>query len=549
MRIEHLFSKLESRTSSIFAKIRTAVSEGQDYVDILEKDIHTLFKFMNVSIRRSKKYRDDFSDPYRENDFIVQHILEAVKRRGQSGEPGQFWLEDLLYLLKTDHDEILADASKKKETGAADTYKHFSERYALQIWNAAPGYEFFLNERLVDFEGDMQSFLGAEVKETGHQLTWMTAEDLIYLVLPISPETAVVFCDESRCWESSFADMMHRLKEPYPQNSLLSKAPHKDVIEVNVPRQKRGKKRWPATVAWRISIGTLAREHHRIIAAYSLSHAQSVIIARSRARFEKARRDLEVFGKERMRWWRSVGFRGSFTTGNDHQQHRESTMPPTEHQVKRIVSHHMDALDRVMHIINNTQEELPRTKDNAFTFWLAIRAIQAYGDSIASLSGTNETSFPIMHPALKATFEAAYPPKHPEHRDLITINFWEFLNHAMGDKTFKKLSFEIDKRIGTLVPTDTFHSQFEKYKDSFQASTDALDRASKADDPDEEFKGQQDVLQHPSFRSIWRAAHGFDVLKWMFKERQDILATFVKQLAVPHKDFSPQIVRIRARRE
>jgi len=54
MRIEHLFSKLESKTSSTFTKISTAVTDSLDYIDILEKDIHILFKFMNLSLRRSE---------------------------------------------------------------------------------------------------------------------------------------------------------------------------------------------------------------------------------------------------------------------------------------------------------------------------------------------------------------------------------------------------------------------------------------------------------------------------------------------------------------
>jgi hypothetical protein len=158
---------------------------------------------------------------------------------------------------------------------------------------------------MVDFEGDTQSFLATEVKETGTQLIWITMDDLIHLILPINPEVAVIFCNESRCWESPFADRMHRLKIPYPQNSLLKNAPHKDIINVHVPSERRGKKRWPATVAWRVNIGTLSRDHHQILASYSLSHAESFVVVRRRARFERARRELEVFSKKRVEVWKS----------------------------------------------------------------------------------------------------------------------------------------------------------------------------------------------------------------------------------------------------
>lgn len=39
----------------------------------------------------------------------------------------------------------------------------------------------------------------------------MSTDDSIHLILPISLEVAVIFCDESRCWESPFAESMHRL--------------------------------------------------------------------------------------------------------------------------------------------------------------------------------------------------------------------------------------------------------------------------------------------------------------------------------------------------
>lgn len=136
------------------------------------------------------------------------------------------------------------------------------------------------------------------MKETGTQLIWMTAEDMIHMILPISPEVAVIFCNESRSRESPLAEIMHPRREPYPQNSLLVKAPHKDVTNVNMPSMKRGKKSSPATTVRLVNIGTLSRHHHRIITSYFLGHAHSVVLVRSRARFKRARRELEVFGNQ-----------------------------------------------------------------------------------------------------------------------------------------------------------------------------------------------------------------------------------------------------------
>jgi hypothetical protein len=377
MRIEYLFSKLESKTSVIFNKISTAISDGQHHIDILEKDIHILFKFMNISLRRTEQYRNEVKNPYRENDFMFQRLFEASKKNGQSGDPDQFWLGQLLYLLETSHEDLLTDTETGGNAEAA-TYKQFVNCYTLRIWKASDGYEFFLNERLVDFEGDTQSCFGAEVEDTGPQLIWMTTEDFIHLVLPISPEVAIIFCDESRCWESPFTRNMHRLKIPYPQNSLLKNAPHKDIVNVYVPSERRGKKTWLATVAWRVNIGTLSREHHRILASYSLSHAKSFVVVRSRARFERAKRDLEVFGKDRAEAWKNQGFRTDFKDNQRQRKIEDEHPPERQERITRIIDSHVSAVAEVISIIHTTQEPLPRTKDSAMKSWLTIRTFEDY---------------------------------------------------------------------------------------------------------------------------------------------------------------------------
>jgi hypothetical protein len=304
MRMEHLFSKLESKTATIFQKVKSAVANGLESIELWGKDIHTLFKFMNISPRRSEQYRNNVNDPHRENDFIFRRQEETARQSGMPDGPTQVWLAQLLYLLETCHDELVADSEATKDNVAAKTYQTFVEDYTLQIWKAADGYEFFLNDRLVDFEGD------TEQSSVGQQLIWMTTEGFIHLVLPVSPEITLVFCNESRCWESPFADTLKKMGNPYPTNSRLKRAPYKDIINVHIPSQKRGRKRtWPATEAWRINVGTLSGHHHQIIASYSLNHARSVVVARRRARFERACRDLEKFNKDRIEVWKSQGHR------------------------------------------------------------------------------------------------------------------------------------------------------------------------------------------------------------------------------------------------
>ena len=552
MRIEHLFSKLECKTSSTFTKISTAVTKGLDQIDILEKDIHILFKFMNISLRRFQQYRDEVKSPYRENDFMFQRLFEASRKSGQADDPSQFWLAHLQYLLETSHEELLTDAEKADGNAVADTYKHFIESYALQIWKAADGYEFFLNDRLVDFEGDTQSFLGTEVKDTGPQLMWMTTEDQIHLILPISPEVAVVFCNESRCWESPFAGSMHRLKVPYPQNSLLKDAPHKDIINVHVPSERRGKKTWLATMAWRVNIGTLSRDHHRILASYSLGHAESFVVVQRRARFERAKRELEVFNKKTAEVWKSQRIRFGYQDTKRQNNEEDEFSPPSQEEIMRIVDKHMSALEEVVNIINETHEPLKRTKDNVFKSWLAIRTLEnhrlKHTATSSSRSDTGSLHFRIMHPAIKAAFEAAYPPQHPDHRDLVTIDFDHFFRYGIGEDMLTQLISKIGSKSSELVRADTFHPHWEATATTLRPLDESL-LQSDEDLSEQPSHLEKDWLGSPSFQSVFRAAQEFDVLKWMFEERQDLLATFVQQIAVPVEAMQPQIVRIRSRRE
>jgi hypothetical protein len=51
-------------------------------------------------------------------------------------------------------------------------------------------------------------------------------------------------------------------------------------------------------------------------------------------------------------------------------------------------------------------------------------------------SDTKSSRFRVTHPALKAAFEAAYPPQHPNHKDLVTISFGQFLSYSVREEMF-----------------------------------------------------------------------------------------------------------------
>lgn len=342
------------------------MSNGNDYIEILEKHLHILFKFMVLCPRRSESYKSNVKNLQRENDFMFQRKFVEAKKQGRTWDPEQWWLEHLTYLLESTHEKLVSDASNNTKGTSAATYKCFVENYSLQIWKAAPGHEFLVNEKLIDFEGDTQSYLGTEETSSDHHLIWMTTDTMNHMVLPISPDVAIIFCNESLCWSSPFTATMHRPKIPYPENSLLVKAPHKDIILVGKPKEKRGKKNWPATTAWRVSIGTLDPSHHRIVTSYSLAHAESLLVSRTPELFEKAEKDLKTSSTERQESWKNCGFRFH---GQDGEQRRlnpiiSNTSTDNESRDFRVLDNYLDALVETLGQLQAKQEPLLRNKAN-----------------------------------------------------------------------------------------------------------------------------------------------------------------------------------------
>jgi hypothetical protein len=309
MRVEKLFSKLEHKTALIVQKISEAVSKSHDQMDIFEKEVHVLFKFMYLSLLRSNWQRNEYRNPFRDNNFVFQRQFDAAQNQGLLNCPEQIWLNELRFMLETPHEELLEKANSSHENLAAESYKYLVENYSLQIWRAADGFEFLLSDRFIDFEGDTETRLGTQVQGTGLELIYQTAEHWIHVIFPISPDVVVVLCNESRCWESPFADAMHEAGIPYPENSLLKGAPHKDIKVFQVPEHKRGKKVWPEMTKWEVKIGQLSGKEHRILTSYCLTHARSFIVSKRRFLFEKARKELKKFAQERAAEWKRKGIR------------------------------------------------------------------------------------------------------------------------------------------------------------------------------------------------------------------------------------------------
>jgi hypothetical protein len=552
MRAEKLFSKLECRAATILRKIKDAVLESQDHVDIFEKDVHVLFKFMYLSLLRSDWLRNEYRSPYRENNFLFQRRFDAAQSQGLLKDPEKIWLHELRFMLETPHEEILEKANTRDENQTAKSYKHLVDNFGLQIWKAADGLEFLLNDRFIDFEGDTEMSLGTQVKDNGLELIHITAEDWIHLVVPISPDVAVIFCNESRCWESPFADVMHQAKVPYPSNSLLKGAPHKDIKTSDVPKHKRGKKTWPATTKWEVHIGKLSDKQHGILTSYCLSHARSFIVSKRRSRFEKARKESEKFGEERAAEWKRNGIRVQSS------ESRSATARPDFHgtgvqhvaqeRIDRLADDQIEAYCEIIDMIRS-QQPIPKTKESWVKCWLAFQFLGAVGqkDRLSEVETIEDPSrlSQFTNPGVLLAFEASYPPKPEGHQDLLNIDFEIFFTEALGEESFAQIFREVDKKLGEVVHKDNFSDYFEAGRICFSESS--------PQNPDPEVstveKDANDILESPSFEEAYRAAITFEVIGWMFKQRQDILVTFVHKISVPAETLHPRVTRTRARRE
>lgn len=298
------------------------------------------------------------------------------------------------------------------------------------------------------------------------------------------------------------------------------------------------------TTAWRVSIGTLSSDHHRIIASYSLFHAQSFLVVRSRAKFERARRELDKFNQEREESWDRRGFR------------HENRKPPSPHHMdgginegKGVAEFDLSALGRFQSIIMPSREPVSRTKENALTCWQVFLTLDTLMHP-GSDSREEDTKLWLMHPALQLAFEAAYPPKNRAHRDLVAIDFGEFFAIGLGEEHFTRLLNLVDERCRELVTSDTMDQHWAASKKTPSQPLETEASSEKSDHGKEKSKPRdEDPLANPAFKSAYRISQAFDSLRWMFEERQDILATFIQQLGESVENLRPTIVRMRARRE
>jgi hypothetical protein len=149
---------------------------------------------------------------------------------------------------------------------------------------------------------------------------------------------------------------------------------------------------------------------------------------------------------------------------------------------------------------------------------------------------TNVTS----HESRGLAFEASYPPKPEGHKDLLDIDFNGVFAEALGEESFARIFHDVDEKLCEVIEKDDFSDYFEAGRSCF--STSPLLNSELESRRHEE--AINDIIHIQSFREAYRAAVTFDVVRWMFKERQDILATFVHKICVPGEMVNPRVIRI-----
>lgn len=76
------------------------------------------------------------------------------------------------------------------------------------------------------------------------------------------------------------------------------------------------------------------------------------------------------------------------------------------------MDNYISVLDEILEIVNTTRGGVSKAKEMALKSWMAIHCLQIYAHAtMPSLKRHESLLATVMHPAIKAAFEAAYPPQ------------------------------------------------------------------------------------------------------------------------------------------
>ena len=503
MKVEKLFSALESRAGRIIKRIRDSCAANRDCIHLHPHDYAELYKFMLLSDHRSKWLKNEFMDHRRENNHVFRRYFEKTegdKEERSPSVPELIWLGRLRYMLETSHDDLLAAASLENAMPDVQTYKYYFEEYELHIWKAEESRYFLLNDKFVEFEGDTDIFLTCNPQQ---ELCHSICENRMHIWLPISPKVALVFCMPASCWQSAFEHVMKQAGIPWPDTSLLAKAPHKDP-KLEILQTSAGKD----AQMWRVNIAVLPKEFHRVLTSYTLAHARNFIVLKDVSTLEPAIRDLDSFSEERKGEWKAIG--------------RRWTQPTPEVSIDEMVA----AVFAKVH----AGEDLPRTRNTVISSFYTVSMLSYVGSKEFStkdsfMDETGPRSFIKL-------MEQEFPPKPAGYTDLLSLTFFTFVLETLNEAHFMKLMNAIDEKLVAIAESDNFKAAWDECKEPTPMETPPKDDAT--DDM---------IHNNIGFQSMYRAASAFGILRWLYDKRQDILVRFMEPFMEPmHR---PEIMRIR----
>jgi hypothetical protein len=153
-----------------------------------------------------------------------------------------------------------------------------------------------------------------------------------------------------------------------------------------------------------INIGTLSREHQRVLNSYSLCHSREFVIFSSEDVFESAKIYADNFGNERAEAWKAANVRYE-------GQYGEILSP------KDIA----DFIARV--IVDNSVEH---NKDNVIKSWYAIQWLCHLG------YGNSDFMSDPGPQAQRKLLQEAFPPKPSTYQDLRSTDFWGYIVEGLN---------------------------------------------------------------------------------------------------------------------
>lgn len=499
MKIEKEFSALETTFGNVAKRIKEACHGDKDCVHISPYERTELYKFMFLSSIRLKSTKAEFMDDKRKNNFVYQDLFNAERLNSHNStlsRPEQIWLNRLDFLLGASHQRLLEVAKEADAPSDVLLYNHFFNRYNLQIWTAGYGQEFFLSDHFVDFEGDTNSFLAIDREK---QICHVTASDRIHIWMPVSPKIVIAFCSPSRCWHNPPELQMTSTKDLLPNITMLDNAPHKDPIVETVQLDAHNK-----ADKWRINIAELPEQFHFVLVSYTLMHTSDLIIFTEKFNLETALGEFESFLEMRQEAWEARGYRWLGPT---------TKIPESDDLIEGIT-----AISEKL----RAKERPTGSREDVKTYFTVLTSVMSkqYNEELSDYVIRNGPGYKGFIERLQREF----PPKRPEHLDLISLGFWEFAQVTLDEAHFMMLIKSLCEKMQQETDHDKSlfaHKMPESEVDGSPLQSDGL--------TEPKVTAETDI----DGTMYYQMAYALGAMQWLYEERQDIIVHFLEPILDP----------------